>query len=86
MTPFFKLEDNLIGPYTYWNKHSQTSGNMNTYEYSMIPDDISKAYDSIGNLQYVSFQMETWPEMTIGFLIPANDIAKYSKFEIQDRR
>lgn len=52
----------------------------------MIPDDISKAYDSIGNLQYVSFQMETWPEMTIGFLIPANDIAKYSKFEIQDRR
>ena len=86
LTPFFKLEDNLIGPYTYWNKNSQTSGNMNTYEYSMIPDDISKAYDSIGNLQYVSFQMETWPEMTIGFLIPANDIAKYSKFEIQDRR
>lgn len=86
LAPFFKLEDNLIGPYTYWNKNSQTSGNMNTYEYSMIPDDISKAYDSIGNLQYVSFQMETWPEMTIGFLIPANDIAKYSKFEIQDRR
>lgn len=86
LAPFFKLEDNLIGPYTYWNKNSETSGNMNTYEYSMIPDDISKAYDSIGNLQYVSFQMETWPEITIGFLIPASDISKYSKFEIQDRR
>ena len=73
LAPFFKLEDNLIGPYTYWD------------EYSMIPDDMSEAYAGV-NLQYVSFQMETWPEMTIGFLIPANDIAKYSKFEIQDRR
>lgn len=73
LAPFFKLEDNLIGPYTYWD------------EYSMIPDDMSEAYAG-ENIQYVSFQMETWPEMTIGFLIPANDIAKYSKFEIQDRR
>ena len=85
LAPFFKLEDNLIGPYTYWNKYSQASGNIKAYEYSMVPDDISKAYDSIGNLQYVSFQMETWPEMTVGFLLPASDISKYSKFEIQKR-
>lgn len=85
LVPFFKLEDNLIGPYTYWNKYSEVSGNIKAYEYSMVPDDISEAYGSIGGLQYVSFQMETWPEMTIRFLIPANDISKYSKFEIQDR-
>lgn len=70
LAPFFKLEDNLIGPYTYWDSYSSSGGNV---------------YDSSSDIGYVSFQMNTWPEMTISFLIPANDISMYSKFEIQDR-
>lgn len=71
-SPFFKLMDVLIGPYTYWGK------------YSDLPDELEYAYINSA-VEYASFRMDTWPKMVIEFLIPANDISKYSNFEIQDK-
>ena len=71
--PFLKMEDNLNCIFTYNDRNAG--------------DDFGGAYahDENGTLLYSLFKFEGTPELTLKFLIPANEISNYSNFDLQDK-
>ena len=71
--PFLKMEDNLNCIFTY---NDRNAGDDNGGAYS---------HDENGTLLYSLFKLEGTPELTLKFLIPANEISNYSNFDLQDK-
>lgn len=79
LSPFFKMDDYLLEYFTCWDKFddSDFSGPHVGEGYSQ--SDSGDLETSIFNLGLKA------PELVLKFLVPANEISKYSNFALQDK-